>query len=111
MAYPEQYPARLPEPVTLTGPQDGTVVDANGVVLGCEVSENAVSYQLLLGDSPDNMTMLLSDTDMPPAEHVLLLPFAKTYWTVKVHDAYGTTIYANPRCLRGNVVENFSSIQ
>jgi predicted outer membrane repeat protein len=106
MAYPEQYPARLPEPVTLTGPQDGTVVDANGVVLGCEVSENAVSYQLLLGDNPDNMTILLSDTNVPPVEHVVSLPFDKTYWTIKVSDAYGTTIYADPRYLRADVVES-----
>ena len=41
------YPGRLPEPITLVGPEDGGVVDANGVFLSCQTSANAVRYQLI----------------------------------------------------------------
>lgn len=101
------YPGRLPEPVTLVGPEDGAVVDSNGAVLTCEVSENAVGYQLLLGPDHYHMDYVISDTPGPPTEIVTAFPFEQTWWTVKVRDQYGTTIYADPRPIRvRNVVYN-----
>ncbi|MHC4105855.1 MAG: PKD domain-containing protein, partial [Planctomycetota bacterium] len=35
------FPGRLPEPVVLVGPGDGSFVDSNGTILSCEESENA----------------------------------------------------------------------
>jgi hypothetical protein len=95
------HPGRLPEPVTLVGPPDGSVLDANGVILSCEVSENAVGYQLLLGSEPHRVMdyTVVSDTAEPPSELMTELPFVKTYWTVRVYDEFGSTIYADPICI------------
>jgi len=96
------YPGRLPEPVTLVGPEDGAVVDANGAVLSCEESENAVGYELLFGRDPYRVSryMLICETASPPNEVITEFPFEKTYWTIKVRDQYGSTIYADPICIR-----------
>jgi hypothetical protein len=96
----QQYPARLPEPVTLIGPEDGAFVDANGAVFSCEVSENAVGYQLLFGSDPHRVMdyHVISDTPEPPTEVVTASFFKNTWWTVKVWDQYGSTIYADPIC-------------
>ncbi len=93
-----KYPGRLPEPVTLVGPADGAAVDANGAVLSCEVSENAVGYQLLFGSDPYRVMdyIVVSDTPLPPNEVTTTFPFEKTWWTVKVRDQFGSTIYADP---------------
>lgn len=92
------HPGRLPAPVTLVGPADGAVVDANGAVFSCEVSENAVGYQLLFGPDPYRVMdyFTISDTPTPPVEVITTFPFEQTWWTVKVHDQYGSTIYADP---------------
>ncbi len=92
------HPGRLPEPVTLVGPEDGALVDANGAVLSCEESENAVGYQLLFGsDSYRVMDYgIVCDTPSPPTEVITTFPFEQTWWTVKVRDRYGSTIYADP---------------
>ena len=59
---------KLPEPVTLIGPADGDTVDANGAVLSCEESENAISYQLLFGWEPHRVMdyFVISETPTPP---------------------------------------------
>jgi len=93
------YPGRLPEPVTLVGPNDGDFVDANGVVLSCEVSQNVVGYQLLFGPDPQHMDYIISDTDEPPTQIITAFPFKETWWTIKVRDQYGSTIYADPICI------------
>jgi hypothetical protein len=95
------HPGRLPEPVTLIGPSDGDVVDANGVVLSCEVSENAIGYQLLFGSEPYRVMdyMIVSDTPAPPSEVITSFPYEQTWWTIKVYDAFGSTIYADPVCV------------
>ena len=92
------YPGRLPEPVTLVGPADGAVVDANGAVFSCEESENTVGYQLLFGPDPERVMdyYIISDTLSPPSEVIIASPFEQTWWTVKVYDQYGSTIYADP---------------
>ncbi len=92
------YPGRLPEPVTLVGPENDAFVDANGAVFSCDVSENAVGYQLLFGPDPYRVMdyYIISDTPSPPTEVITTSPFEQTWWTVKVRDQYGSTIYADP---------------
>lgn len=87
---------RLPEPVTLVGPVEA---DASGqAMLTCEFSRNAVTYQLLFGGDPDRVMdyEVISETPGPPDAVVTELPFETTWWTVRVADAYGSTIYADP---------------
>ena len=38
----------------------------------------------------------ISDTPTPPVEVITTFPFEQTWWTVKVYDQYGSTIYADP---------------
>ncbi|MHC4618992.1 MAG: PKD domain-containing protein [Planctomycetota bacterium] len=96
------YPGRLPEPVTLVGPEDGAVVDANATLLSCEDSENAVGFQLLFGADSQNVNYIIVDTNGPPGEMITAWPFARTWWTIKARDRYGTTIFADPRRLKAN---------
>ena len=104
------HPGRLPEPVTLVGPEDGAVVDVNGIVLSCEVSENAIGYQLLFGCEPYRMMdyMIVSDTPEPPSEVITTFPYEQTFWSVRVYDEYGSTIYADPICIYPEIVEDSS---
>ncbi|MFC1636916.1 hypothetical protein ACFL5Z_19000, partial [Planctomycetota bacterium] len=90
------HPGRLPEPVTLVGPVD--VGDPNGFVLTCEESENAVGYELLFGSDPYRVMdyNIISDTPVPPNNVINAIPSDKTWWTVRVRDQYGSTIYADP---------------
>jgi hypothetical protein len=90
------HPGRLPEPVTLIGPLD--VEDPNGFVLTCEASENAVGYQLLFGTDPYRVMdyEIISDTPAPPNDVINTIPSDRTWWTVRVCDQYGSSIYADP---------------
>lgn len=90
------YPGRFPAPVTLVGPID--VGDPNGFVLTCEESENAVGYELLLGTDPHRVMdyETVSDTPGPPDHIVTAVPEDGIWWTVRVRDQYGSTIYADP---------------
>jgi hypothetical protein len=101
VAFSSSYPGRLPEAVTLVGPEDGAVIDANGMVFSCEVSENAVGYQLLFGSDPDRVMdySIISDTPNPPNEIIAELPSQQTWWTVRAYDQFGSTIYADPRLI------------
>jgi hypothetical protein len=96
------YPGRLPEAVTLIGPQDATVMDTNAVVLSCEESRNSVGYQLLFGNNRYRVMdyNIVLDTTNPPNEVIDHLPFKETYWTVRAYDAYGSTIHTDPRLIR-----------
>ena len=96
------HPGRLPEPVTLVGPEDDSFVDANGAVFSCEESKNAVGYQLLFGPDPHRLMdyQVITDTPHPPREMIVASPFKQTWWTVKVYDQYGSTIYADPICAK-----------
>ena len=93
------HPGKLPEPVTLLGPIESA--EPNAAVLTCYESENAVGYELLVGSDPYRVMdyAVLSDTPMPPSRGITSLPFAESWWTVRVRDRYGSTIYADPRCL------------
>lgn len=90
------HPGRLPEPVTLVGPLD--IGDPNGLLFTCQESENAVGYELLFGADPYRVMdyHIISDTPTPPHEVVSVRAFAETWWTVRVRDAFGSTIYADP---------------
>jgi len=93
------YPGRLPELPTLVGPADGDTVDANGVVLSCQVCQNAVGYQLLMGPNPHDLKYIISDTPTPPENVITAFPHETIYWTIKVRDQYGSTIFPDPRRL------------
>jgi hypothetical protein len=94
------YPGRLPEPVALLVWRypwlpDG---DPNGDVLTCAESENAVGYQLLSGSDPYNVAHynIVADSNSRPAITAAMLPSSDKWWTVRVRDAHGSTIYADP---------------
>ena len=90
------HPGKLPEPVTLVGPVSAE--DHNGVILSCEESENAVGYQLLFGPNPYRVMdyNIISDTPAPPNDVITTLPSDGFWWTVRVRDEFGSTIYADP---------------
>jgi hypothetical protein len=98
------HPGSLPEPVTLVGPVD--LGYPNGIVLTCRESENAVGYQLLFGANPYRVMdyEIISDTPDPPNKAITTIPFEKTWWTVRVRDQYGSTIYADPECLDAGIL-------
>jgi hypothetical protein len=95
-----EYPGRLPEPVTLLDLHYPWLYydDPNGIVLTCTESENAVGYQLLSGSDPYNVAdyNIITDSNAPPEVTLAMLPSSDTWWTVKVRDAHGSTIYADP---------------
>jgi hypothetical protein len=66
--------------------------------LTCTPSENAVRYQLLLGSDPYRVMdyHIVAETPGPPEAVVTKLPFERTWWTVRVYDAQGSSIYADP---------------
>jgi hypothetical protein len=92
-----QYPGRLPEPVTLIEPVD--VEDPNGFVLTCEASVNAVGYELLSGTDPYRVMdyEIISDTPTPPNDVITIPTSEGIWWTVRVRDQNGSTIYADPK--------------
>lgn len=93
------YPGKILAPVTLVGPPDGNIIDADGELFGCEVCENAVGYQLLFGRDPHRVMdyTIVSDTPTPPGSVITTLPFEQTWWTVRAYDQFGSTMYADPR--------------
>jgi hypothetical protein len=91
------HPGRLPEPVTLKEPID--IGNPNGFVLTCQESENAVGYELLLGNDPYRVMdfNIISGTPAPPNNIITTLPDDGIWWTIRVRDQYGSTIYADPK--------------
>jgi hypothetical protein len=109
-----QYPGRIPEAVKLVGPENGSLADANGVVLSCEISDNAIGYQLLFGPTAHDLNYLASYTPGPPEEVITEFPFETTYWTIRVRDEYGSTVYADPILIKSSnvtaqVIENVNT--
>jgi hypothetical protein len=98
------YPYRIPKAAELIGPEDGEVVSTDGAAFSCETSESAVSYQLLFGDTPDRLDYVVSETTNPPQQVITEFPFETTYWTVRIVDEYGATIYADPRHIKAENV-------
>jgi hypothetical protein len=105
------HPGQMLEPITLIGPENSSFVDANGAVLSCEESENAIGYQLLFGTDPYRVMdyLLISDTPNPPVGTIIEFPFEQTWWTIKVYDSFGSTIYADPRWINAAVVSPATS--
>ncbi len=91
---------RVPELPLLIGPADCEIVDSNGALLTCLESKNAAGYRLIFGPDPDHMVYLVSDTSHPPDEIITVFPFEQTFWTIEVYDRFGSTIYADPVCIR-----------
>jgi hypothetical protein len=95
-----RHPGRLPEPVTLGAwiTLDDTSGEVDGAILTCHESENAIGYELLFGSDPYRIMdfRVISDTPLPPMDAVRDLPSEETWWTVRVRDAFGSTIYADP---------------
>ncbi len=93
-------PGRLLEPVTLAAWAHRSEASGRieGAVLSCRESENAVCYQLLFGSDPHRVAhyRIISDTPIPPTEIISDFPPGETWWTVRVRDQYGSTIYADP---------------
>lgn len=101
-----RYPARIPKPATLIGPDNGAILDTNGAVFSCESTDGAVRYQLLLGPDPQHLNCIVSDTPAPPQALLAVFPFETTYWTVVTTDERGATIYSDPaRIESGSVRE------
>jgi len=91
-----QYPGRLPEPVTLMPPKRRA--HSQAVLLSCYPSHHAVYYELLAGTHPTNVNTyeLWAEADEPPGYALEAPPQPGWWWTVRAHDAYGATIYADP---------------
>jgi hypothetical protein len=89
------FPGKLPEPVTLVGPADGSLADPAGVTLGCQASENAVAYELLFGEDRHDPALVFESASPPSVPTGPLPPGRTSYWTVRVRDSFGTTIHAD----------------
>ena len=96
------YPGLMMSPVNLSGPANGATIATNGTSLGCGIVTNATQYQLLLGTNASRVmadyTVLLT-TNAPPHQTITNLPGTNAWWTVLASDAYGSTIYADPRLI------------
>lgn len=88
----------LPEPVRLNAP---IYDEDNKVLLTCQASENAVAYELLVGAESDNMALLGSSAPKP-FDVAVALPEGTRYWTIRVRNQYGTSIFATPALLTEN---------
>ena len=96
------YPGKILAPVQLTGPADGSIIDTNGTLFGCQAVQNAVRYQLLFGTNQDRVMdfSVVSDSTNPPSQLLSTLPLDNTWWTVKAYDQFGSSIYADPRLIQ-----------
>lgn len=94
---PSIYPARLPGVVELAGPTNGTLTTENKVLFSCRPALNAAKYQILVGPDADHCDQVAWEGSAPPNHPLLELPYVRTWWTLRVADAYGTTSWADPR--------------
>jgi len=94
---PALYPARLPGVVELDGPTNGTLAAERSVVFSCQPVLNAVTYQILVGPDARRVDQLVWEGPGPPTQPLPGLPFARTWWKIRVADAYGTTSWSDPR--------------
>lgn len=93
----ESYTGKTLKPATLIGPDNETVVEAEGTLLTCEKTTNSISYHLIFGSEPEKMETIISKTDKPPAEVIKDFPFNPTYWTIKTFDTFGSSTYSDPK--------------
>lgn len=90
------YPGRLPEPVVLMPLKQAP--DSQAIALSCYPSRNAVYYEVLAGTHPTNVNAyeLWAEANEAPRYLLETLPEPGWWWTIRAHDAYGATIYADP---------------
>jgi len=98
-----QYPGALPEPITPSGPADGTMVGLAGTTLSCGWSENAIAYDLLWGTDRKNLQVVFTSAVPLTVYTGALPPNGVFYWTIQVRDAYGSSYRPDPRSLLGPV--------
>jgi hypothetical protein len=68
-----------------------------------------VKYEILVGPDSRRVNRVAWEGAAPPTQPVSELPFTRTWWTIRVTDAYGTTSWADPRfVLRDNDRDNLS---
>jgi hypothetical protein len=88
---------RLPEPLTLVGPDDGAVVNHLGTTLGSDPSINAVTYSVRFGQSPDSLPVVATSATPPQYDTGPLLAGQTYYWSIDATEAYGMTYRAPVR--------------
>lgn len=96
---PTIYPARLPGVVQLSAPGNGVLATPRRTYFsGSSSVLNAVKYQILIGPDAQHVTTVVWEGSVRPTTNTLLnLPWGRTWWTIRVADAYGTTSWADPR--------------
>lgn len=94
---PAFHPARLPGVVELVGPTNGTLAAAGQVTFSCLNAVNAVRYQILIGPNARQVERVAWEGDVPPDRALPELPFSRTWWTIRVFDAYGTSSWSDAR--------------
>jgi hypothetical protein len=94
---PALYPARLPGVVELSGPTNGILAAEHSVVFSCLPVLNAAKYQVLVGPDSRRVDQVAWEGPIPPTQPLPGLPFARTWWKIRVADAYGTTSWSDPR--------------
>ena len=96
---PTIYPARLPGVVQLSAPGSGALATPRRTSFSCSSSVlNAVKYQILIGPDAQHVTTVVWEGSVRPTTNTMLnLPWGRTWWTIRVADAYGTTSWADPR--------------
>ncbi len=87
----------LPAPFQLTEPE--LAENRKSVLLSCEPSTNAVSYQLFLGPAKDKLAPYGEQTISPPKQFVNLSS-KEMYWTIVAANADSITIHPDPIQLR-----------
>lgn len=99
MEYYDQvsYSGALPEPVVLAGPPDGSEVEISGTTLSCQWSENAIAYELLLGDDPDDLRLVYVSDSRPVVLSGPLPSGSVLFWTIQVSDAFEAVYRADIR--------------
>ena len=96
---PLVFPGRLPQPPELLGP--ARAANGRGVRLSCRPCENVVLYQHLFGSTRDGIDdyAVVAQSAGPSLRLLTSLPYPRVWWTVRVWDKYGSSIYADPICL------------
>jgi len=96
---PLVFPGRLPQPPELLGPTQ--LANGRGVRISCRPCEHAAVYQHLFGSTRDGIDdySVVAQSASPPIRLLTSLPYPRTWWTVRVFDRYGSSIYADPICL------------
>ena len=96
---PATSKAILPAPISPVGPDDGSVIGPEGVLISCEPVERAVRYQVVVGPDPKFVTAVISESFSPPSEKLLVLPYPETFWSVRALDVHGSYAFSPPRLL------------